>query len=60
MKEEIKMLRVKIIEKKAIEKLEVEVNWFLRDKRDSVQTVEYAAVKKDLNVYYSAMIVYKS
>lgn len=60
MKEEIKMLRVKIIEKKAIEKLEAEVNWFLRDKRDSVQTVEYAAVKKDLNVYYSAMIVYKS
>lgn len=59
MKEEIKMLRVKIIEKKAIEKLEAEVNWFLRDKRDSVQTVEYAAVKKDLNVYYSAMIVYK-
>lgn len=54
------MLRVKIIEKKAIEKLEAEVNWFLRDKRDSVQTVEYAAVKKDLNVYYSAMIVYKS
>lgn len=59
MKEEIKMLRVKIIEKKAIEKLEAEVNWFLRDKRDSVQTVEYAAVKKDLNVYYSAMILYK-
>ncbi|EJF48630.1 hypothetical protein YS9_2770 [Enterococcus sp. C1] len=53
------MLRVKIIEKKAIEKLEAEVNWFLRDKRDSVQTVEYAAVKKDLNVYYSVMIVYK-
>lgn len=60
MKEEIKVLRVKIIEKKAIEKLEAEVNWFLRDKRDSVQTVEYAAVKKDLNVFYSAMIVYKS
>lgn len=59
MKEEIKMLRVKIIEKKVIEKLEAEVNWFLRDKRDSVQTVEYAAVKKDLNVYYSAMILYK-
>jgi len=59
-KEEIKVLRVKIIEKKAIEKLEAEVNWFLRDKRDSVQTVEYAAVKKDLNVFYSAMIVYKS
>lgn len=48
MKEEIKMLRVKIIEKKAIEKLEAEVNWFLRDKRDSVQTVEYASVKKGL------------
>lgn len=51
------MLWVKIIEKKAIEKLEAEVNQFLRD---NYQTVEYAAVKKDVNVYYSAMIVYKS
>lgn len=53
------MLWVKIIKKEAIEKLEAEVNQFLRDKRDSDQTVEYAAVKKDLNVYYFAMILYK-
>lgn len=59
MKEEIKMLRVEIMEEKTIEKLEKAVNRVLIYRGDSVQTVEYAAVKKDLNVYYSVMIVYK-
>jgi hypothetical protein len=58
-KEEIKMLRVEIMEEKTIEKLEKAVNRVLIYRGDSVQTVEYAAVKKDLNVYYSVMIVYK-
>lgn len=54
------MLRVEIMEEKTIAKLEKAVNKLLIYRGDSVQTVEYAAVKKELNVYYSAMIVYKS
>lgn len=53
------MLRVEIMEEKTIEKLEKAVNRVLIYRGDSVQSVEYAAVKKDLNVYYSVMIVYK-